>query len=42
MISIDFKVLFETVPGLYLILSPDFKIIAVNDAYLNATMTKRE
>ncbi len=40
--QIDFKTLFETAPGLYLILSPDFKIVAVSDAYLNATMTKRE
>ena len=39
--EIDFKVLFESVPGLYLVLSPDLTIIAVSDAYENATMTKR-
>jgi PAS domain S-box-containing protein len=37
----DFRVLFESAPGLYLILLPDFTIAAVSDAYLNATMTKR-
>ena len=34
--------LFESLPGLYLILTADLKIIAVSDAYLKATMTKRE
>lgn len=38
----DFRLLFESVPGLYLVLAPDLTIIAVNDAYLRATMTKRE
>lgn len=38
----DFKVLFESVPGLYLVLTRDFTIIAVSDAYLRATMTRRE
>src|SRR5450432_330227 len=38
----DFKSLFETLPGLYLILNPDFTIVAVSDAYLKATMTDRE
>jgi PAS domain-containing protein len=38
----DFKALFESVPGLYLVLAPDFRIIAVSDAYLRATMTRRE
>lgn len=40
----DFRVLFESAPGLYLILLPDpaFTIVAVSDAYLFATMTKRE
>ena len=44
-INIDFQVLFESVPGLYLVLQPDsprFTILSVNDAYLQATMTKRE
>jgi PAS domain S-box-containing protein len=40
--SLDFKALFEATPGAYLILAPDFTIIAVNDAYCRATMTVRE
>jgi formate hydrogenlyase transcriptional activator len=38
----DFRSLFESVPGLYLVLTPDLAIVAVSDAYLRATMTKRE
>jgi PAS domain S-box-containing protein len=38
----DFRVLFESVPGLYLVLKPDLTIVAVSDAYLRATMTRRE
>lgn len=38
----DFKTLFERAPGLYLVLTPAFKIVAVSDAYAKATMTKRE
>ena len=38
----DFRVLFESVPGLYLVLTPDLRIVAVSNAYLRATMTKRE
>lgn len=38
----DFRALFESAPGLYLVLTPDFTIVAVSDAYLQATMTKRE
>ena len=38
----DFRALFESVPGLYLVLTPDFRITAVSDAYLRATMTRRE
>lgn len=40
--TLDFQALFQALPGLYLILSPDFTIVAVSDAYLRATMTKRE
>ena len=39
---IVFENLFVSLPGLYLILTPDLKIVAVSDAYLKATMTKRE
>jgi hypothetical protein len=35
-------VLFESAPGLYLVLTPDFKIVAASGAYLRATMTRRE
>lgn len=41
----NFQALFESAPGLYLVLVPNppqFTIIAVNNAYLSATMTKRE
>jgi len=38
----DFRSLFESAPGLYLVLDPDFGIVAASDAYLDATMTKRE
>ncbi len=42
-INTDFKILFESSPGLYLVILPaDFKIVAVSEAYLQATMTKRE
>jgi signal transduction histidine kinase/CheY-like chemotaxis protein len=34
--------LFESLPGLFLILTPDLKIVSVSDAYLEATMTKRD
>lgn len=40
--SPDFQRLFESAPGLYLVLTPEFTIVAASDAYLNATMTKRE
>lgn len=40
--EIDFKKLFESSPGLYLVLDPSFRIIAVSRSYLAATMTRRE
>jgi signal transduction histidine kinase/CheY-like chemotaxis protein len=40
--ELDFRALFEAVPGLYLVLDPDLVIVAVSDAYLAATMTVRE
>lgn len=42
MSQVDFQSLFESAPGLYLILQPDLKIVAVSDAYARATMTRRE
>ncbi len=38
----DFRVLFEAAPVLYVVLTHDFKIVAASDAYLRATLTKRE
>ncbi|MGC3981485.1 MAG: PAS domain S-box protein [Steroidobacteraceae bacterium] len=38
----NFRKLFESAPGLYLVLTSNLKIIAVSDAYLQATMTRRE
>jgi PAS domain S-box-containing protein len=38
----DFRTLFESAPGLYLVVTPDLHIVAVSDAYLRATMTQRE
>ncbi|MCI0602423.1 ATP-binding protein [bacterium] len=40
--SPDFRILFESVPGLYLVLTKTLEIVAVSDAYLAATMTRRE
>jgi signal transduction histidine kinase len=38
----DFRVLFESAPGLYLVLAPDLRIVAASNAYLAATKTVRE
>jgi len=38
----DFKALFESAPGLYLVLTTGLRIVAVSQAYLRATMTTRE
>jgi PAS domain S-box-containing protein len=37
----DFQALFEAAPNLYLVLTPDLRIVAVSDAYARATMTER-
>ncbi|GAB7039333.1 MULTISPECIES: hybrid sensor histidine kinase/response regulator [Catenuloplanes] len=39
--EIDFEALFGALPALFLVLDPEFRIVAVNDAYLDATMTRR-
>ncbi len=41
-LHLQFRALFESLPGLYLVLTPDLTIVAASDAYLKATMTKRE
>jgi hypothetical protein len=38
----DFRALFESAPGLYLVLTHDFTIISASENYLRATMTRRE
>ncbi|GAB2814536.1 sensor histidine kinase [Ferruginibacter profundus] len=38
----NFKILFEQLPGLFLILTPDFTIAAVSDLYIEASLTTRE
>jgi signal transduction histidine kinase/CheY-like chemotaxis protein len=40
--KLDFRTLFESAPGLFLVLTPGLEIVAVSDAYLRATMTVRE
>lgn len=40
--ELDFRALFERGPGLYLVLDPKLVIRGVSDAYLAATMTRRE
>lgn len=36
-----FRRLFESMPGLYLVLTPDLRIAAVSDAYMYATKTRK-
>ncbi len=38
----EFQSFFEAIPGVYLILNPDFTIKEVSDTYLKATMTQRD
>lgn len=38
----DYRILFESAPGLCLVLRPDLTIVAVSNAYLRATMTERQ
>jgi len=40
--ALDFRLLFEKAPSLLLVFTPDWTIVAVNEAYLQATMTTRE
>jgi signal transduction histidine kinase len=40
-VEVDFRAIFESAPGLYLVLRPDFTIVAASDEYLRATMTTR-
>lgn len=38
----DYRMLFHWVPGLYLVLDPEYRIVDASNAYLRATMTRRE
>lgn len=38
----DFQFFFNNAPGLYLVLSPDLKIVAMTDVYLKTTLKKRD
>jgi len=40
--NIDYKCLFENMPDLYLLLDPSLKILDATNAYLHATMAKKE
>lgn len=40
--QVDFKHIFESAPALFLVLNPKLEIVAVSDAYLQATLTQRE
>ena len=40
-VGVNFRVLFESAPGLCLVLDPELRIVAVSDSYLRATMTER-
>ncbi|WP_243364370.1 ATP-binding protein [Fundidesulfovibrio terrae] len=38
----DFKAIFESAPGLFLVLDTNLRIVAVSEAYAKATMTRQE
>ncbi|MEP6959279.1 MAG: PAS domain S-box protein [Nitrospirota bacterium] len=38
----DFRALFESAPGSYLVFTPSLVMVAVSDTYLRTTMTRRE
>src|SRR3954466_2445956 len=40
--DVPFRVLFEQAPALFLVFNNDLTIVAVSNAYLEATLTKRE
>ena len=40
--DLDFRLLFESSPDLYLVLNANLEIVAVSNAYLCATLTRRE
>ena len=40
--SAEYRRVFEATPAPYLVVTPEFTIAAVNTAYLQATLTRRE
>jgi signal transduction histidine kinase/ActR/RegA family two-component response regulator len=40
--GVDFRALFEAAPGSFLVLDPELRIVAVSDAYVAATMIRRD
>ena len=40
--ALNFEFIFQRLPGLYLVLDVNFRIVAVSDAYLQATLTVRD
>lgn len=40
--SLNFRLLFESAPGAYLVVDPSFRIVAVTDSYLAATSLQRD
>jgi PAS domain S-box-containing protein len=40
--DLDYQLLFRSIPGLYLVLTPDLVMVESSDARLHATMTRRE
>src|SRR6476469_5934978 len=40
--DVDFAALFQSLPGLYLVLPPELTIVAVSDAYVAATRIPRD
>jgi signal transduction histidine kinase len=40
--GVDFRALFEAAPGCFLVLDPELRIVAVSDAYIAATMIRRD
>jgi PAS domain S-box-containing protein len=38
----NYRTLFESAPGLYVVMTPSFEIVAASDAYLQATMRSRD
>lgn len=40
--SVDYRAFFDHAPGLFLVLTPELRIVAVTNEYLAATMTRRE